>query len=171
VGRHVRHVDPQLDASVGRCFDREGVVNVARRGVVDRDDVQVGAVAPPRLARRQRASIDASEQPRQRPLLLLRVAARLDAKVELVGFELGGVLADRAEQLDQRRLPLVGRRQRRHLCESVALARLCLRGGLHAHDHALPAREEEGSRHAILAVAVAVVEAQHREAVRYRHRR
>ena len=38
------------------------------------------------------------------PASRLGVAARLDAQVALVGFELGGVLADRAEQLAQRRL-------------------------------------------------------------------
>jgi len=110
-------VDPdrrELAAAVAADGKAKGqrVVDVLGARIVDGDGGERGAVEP-----RVRAQLRHRQQP---PRLGRRVAARLDAEVELARLQLGWVLADVAEQLHEAALHAAVLQL--HLGEPVALA-------------------------------------------------
>ena len=177
--------------TVGRPLERERVVDVAGARVVDREHFEPRRVRARRRrkrgadrARRARLAALLGVGGRERPRGLGRVAARQHAEVELVRVELGRIVADRPEQLDELgadRLPAA----RRRLAAAGAAARRVALGELGRHaqlrpvvelgrrlavgDHARAAAEEQRRRDAVLPEAVAILEAQDADALDRRH--
>ena len=103
--------------------------------------MQAGAVEPARLER--------LHERLQRTVGRLRVAAWLDAKVELVGLEPGSVRANLAEQLDQlRRARSALSCGTTTLPKRLRLPALSMAPSFMLVDHALATREEKVGRKA-----------------------
>mmetsp|Transcript_28262 Transcript_28262/g.95171 ORF Transcript_28262/g.95171 Transcript_28262/m.95171 type:complete len:432 (+) Transcript_28262:819-2114(+) len=143
--RDVCDVDAESDRVRVDDVERDCVVDVARARVVDAHQ--------PR--RRRVGARSHCVHVHEAPVADDRVLAGLDAEVKLHGEELRGVLARRAEELDElrARLRIAGVDRDLHFGPLVPLG---LR--LAVGDPALAAAEEDRRRDARLAVAVAVVE-------------
>ena len=162
--RHVRHVDAararQLEAAAVP-LDRERVVDVLGADIIDGEGVERRAVEP--------AVVGAELlERREAPDVGLRVAARLDAKVQLARPQLGSVLADVAEQLHEGAFH--GALLDLDLRVLRTLSRLLERRLLHANDAVLAAAVEPHRGHAVLAESVLAVELDHAVGVGGGHR-